>query len=266
MEEKIILQYINRIKQNKDLILLEPMGKETRKKFYKISEKEPNINVFSIGKGSKKRMVLKFTKKPDNYIEYKQIINKAKNLYKNKQYQESIKVLIDFMLILNEPKAFVYYFLGINYYKINDIKNTVKYLTIYKYLSNKNLRLTNFLEHLKKVNGIFDMEINEEEFKYSIEKKTNIKYINDIVKLVVYQGQEVNKVCKQYDLNKAEESLAKLIIAREYFFNNRKDLGNNILKNVEKTTNKSKKTKDILEEIKINKKLYKHQINRFIGR
>ena len=248
----------------KGIVLLDPMNEERINEIQKIVGIIPELVSFIIGSGNSRQVVLKSTPM-DVFGNTSEILKEGNAAYKNKDYDTCIKRYKE-VLKQSNPKPVVYAKLGVAYMKKNDIKTAINYLTIANEL-NKNVDpkydYTELIDWLSRKKSVKDkktyvkMDIND--FKNDMENYYGIEQVEDIAELVC-SGMTIEDACLSMGLNEEERSTIELIFAREYYAQENYKMGDQYLKKVERTKDKSKFIKNLMEEIRKSKKFYKNRV------
>ena len=131
----------------------------------------------------------------------------------------------------------------------------VEYLTVANLLSdNKKFDYSKLINSLKQ-------SLNQEnslDFKSELNEYYGLKNIEKVFEMLK-KGDSIETISQNLEFNEEEYNLVNLIIAREYYFIGNYLMGDNYLKKVLKANNKSLNVRNILEEIKQNKKFYKNR-------
>jgi len=248
------------------ILLLEPMDNKRRGNIHRFIDKIPDIKSFSIGEGSSRRVVLKFNPYQYGYIDVKKLANEAYEAYNNSNYDnalEKLKPILEF----GDPATWVYARIGLIYMKKAEIKLAIDYLTVATELSierNEDYDFTQLILNLQGKNRVKikpHVDIIEDEFDDNIEKYgiENIQKILDYMSNS-YGGVNVsfNMVCIKYNLDKEQENIVALILAREYYAHKMFVTGDKFLKLVEKTKNKTDLVKSLYKEVSNRKPFYQN--------
>lgn len=84
-----------------------------------------------------------------------------------------------------------------------------------------------------------------------------IKSIEQITNLISETGLDVDSACLQFGLNNEQVNIVKLIYARDFYVLSHYDRGDQYLKQVEKSQDKTPFVKTLFEEVTKNKRFYK---------
>lgn len=223
--EEFINDKLNELKMGKSVILLKPLAGIKRRAIYKEVSKIQDMVSFSIGKGSIRRMVLRYSPNTNEFIDINSLIECGNIAYQCGNYDECIKCYKK-LVIYKKPTSLVYSKLGLAYLKKGDIKEALDYLIIANEL-------------------IKEEKNNIHDFTALINKLQNEQNNNKII-----------------TVNEENDIISDLLLAKNYYSNGDYTLGDSILKKVEQTKNKSKTVKLLFEEIRRNKRFYKNRSNR----
>ncbi len=208
--------------------------------------------------------------------EHNLAIDKKLELVKNKQYQE----YIDYILLLETRYKLLPYdkyslmlakdLIDIINGKMVEMKKS-KSTNIFKVIESKDYKkaLNMNEEYLKKENKKIDKNIIHIlllEITKMIEKnpkESNQNYVIDNIESLVslvLSGTLIEEVCIKFNLNEEQKCIILLMCAKNLYLQGNILSGDQYLKQAEKIKSKSKKVKDLLEEIKTNREFYQNII------
>ncbi len=249
----------------KGIIVLKPMNDGRRKEIHNIVKNIPDVVSFSIGASEDRRVVLRFKPYIYEHIDIKQMTSIGNEAYKNGDYDTCINSYRQ-LLELKEPKAFIYAKLGLAYMKKFDKNTAIDYFTVATELSKKENGMYDFTELIASLNGLISQEdkkplvrMQTSDFKDDIDEYYGIDGIDQVAKLIS-SGMTIEEACCNLRLNEEQKNIVTLIYAREYYAQEFYALGDQYLKKVERTKNKSKFVITLLEEIRKNKRFYKNRM------
>ena len=262
--DEYLKKKLAKIKKDGIIILDSLTGKE-RFHLANAAKRTGGVSTFTIGED--KRVVLRYKPKYEEFIDSKKMLEEAKEAYRDKDYEKSIKTY-RVLLALGAPKAFVFAGLGLGYYHLNKKRLASSYLLVATELSKQNNEEFDFTQMIETLNEDYtDLEekkssvkVDEDEFKSSADDYygiTNMAEVSDLV----FQGMSISDVCKKMNYDTEKENIILLIFAREYYIQQNYELGDKCLKRVEKSPNKTPYIKKLYSETMKNKKLYKNKSN-----
>jgi len=243
------------------IIILRPMDNERRKNIHRIVKTYPDMVSFSIGEGDKRQIVLRYKPNIDEYVDIKNLVMMGNIAYKNGDYDSCISDYLQ-LLQFGTPKAFVYAKLGLAYMKKWNIDLAINYLYIATELSKNEDGKYDFTELIASLRGEIDESDKKPRFKMKSEDFANdtdnygIDNFDNITTYMLETGLDVESACLQLGYSLEEIDIIKLIYAREYYSQGDFEKGDQFLKSVEMSDNKTKLTKRIFEEVRTNKKFY----------
>lgn len=250
----------------KGIILLRPMDDSRRKGIHNIVKDIPDVVSFSIGSDSNRQVVLRFKPFLDEYLDCSAIAKEGNSAYSKGQYDACIgsyRKLLEF----GEPKAWIYAKLGLAYMKKFDKDTAIDYLTIATALAKEEQTDFDFTELIASLKGLIDPEdkkprvrMTTDDFGNDVNEYYGIDNIEEIVELVS-TGFSIEEACQNVGLDEEQISVVSLIFARECYSQCNYSLGDQYLKKVEKTKNKTKFITSLFEEIRRNKRFYKNRID-----
>ncbi len=260
----------SKILAERGVIILNPMPDERYEKLENIIKETPNMLSFYIGSGKKKRLVLKYQLTSKEFINYSELYEKGSELFHSKKYKKSIpyfRKLFDY----GHPESAIYALLGIAYKCYGKKEMAIDYLTIATELNkvsdNYKAKHYDFSDLIARLKG----EIPEEnrkpffkmmasEFKNDLENNYGLQEIENIQRLLA-SGMEIEDVYDNLGLCDEERTLANLLLARNYYADERYRLGDEYLKKAEQTKDKSDFNKNLMVEVQKNKRFYKNRKN-----
>lgn len=250
----------------KGIILLRPMDDSRRKGIHNIVKDIPDVVSFSIGSDSNRQVVLRFKPFLDEYLDYSATAKEGNSAYSKGQYDsciESYRKLLEF----GEPKAWVYAKLGLAYMKKFDKDTAIDYLTIATALAKEEQTDFDFTELIASLKGLIDPEdkkprvrMTTDDFGNDIENYYGIENIHELAELVV-SGMDIDDACITLGLNDEQKVIATLVFARESYAQENYAMGDQYLKKVERTKNKTKFVTSLFEEIRRNKRFYRNRVD-----
>ena len=248
----------------KGILLLKPMSSELRKGIHITVKNIPDVVSFSIGADSSRRIVLRFRPHINEDVNLEELLRKGNEAYKNGDYDACISAYRQ-LLALREPKTFVYARLGLAYMKKLDKETAIAYLTVATELSKHEDERFDFTELIASLNGLISkddkkphVKMSTSDFRNDVDEHYGIKWAEKVAELVS-SGMTIDEACLNVGLNEEQKSIISLIFARECYAQENYTMGDQFLKKVERTKNKSKFTKSLFEEVRKNKIFYKNR-------
>lgn len=250
----------------KGIVLLKPMDSNRRKGIHDIVKDIPDVTSFSIGTDSNRQIVLRFKPFMNEYLDFSATAKEGNNAYNNGQYDdciESYRKLLEF----GEPKAWVYAKLGLAYMKKFDKDTAIDYLTIATALSKEEQTDFDFTELIASLKGLINPEdkkprikMTTDDFGNDTENYYGIENINELAELIS-SGINIDDVCTTLGLNDEQKAIATLVLARESYAQENYTMGDQYLKKVEKSKNKTKFVTSLFEEVRKNKRFYRNRVD-----
>lgn len=250
----------------KGIVLLKPMDSNRRKGIHDIVKDIPDVTSFSIGTDSNRQIVLRFKPFMNEYLDFSATAKEGNHAYNNGQYDdciESYRKLLEF----GEPKAWVYAKLGLAYMKKFDKDTAIDYLTIATALSKEEQTDFDFTELIASLKGLINPEdkkprikMTTDDFGNDTENYYGIENINELAELIS-SGINIDDVCTTLGLNDEQKAIATLVLARESYAQENYTMGDQYLKKVEKSKNKTKFVTSLFEEVRKNKRFYRNRVD-----
>ncbi|MGM9834376.1 MAG: R3H domain-containing nucleic acid-binding protein [Bacilli bacterium] len=249
------------------IVLLKPMNNERRKIIHNIVKEYPDMVSFSIGEGDNRQIVLRYKPFIDEHVDLKNLINMGSLAYKKGDYDSCIECNLQ-LLQVGEPKAFIYANLGLAYMKKMEKDRAIDYLTIATQLSKQENGDFDFTELIASLNGLIDKEdkkphfkMKTEDFDNDIQNHYGIENLAEITSYILESGLDVKTACQELGMTDEQINIIRLIYAREFYSQGNYEKGDQFLKSVEKSKNKTKFTLKLFEEIRKNKRFYINRAN-----
>lgn len=248
----------------KGMVLLNPMDNERIKEIEEIVENIPDVRSFSIGSGSSRQIVLRF--KPDlpEPLDIKKLFAVGNEAYKNRDYDTCIESYKQ-LLKIGHPKSFIYGKIGFAYMKKHNIKEAIDYLTVSTELNKNEDGKYDYTELINKLDGSTAEEdqktyvrMSTTDFENDLDDYYGIEQVEQIAELIT-SGVHFDDACLNIGLDEEQKSTIALIYAREFYAEENYKMGDQYLKKVERTKNKSKFIKSLIKELRKNKKFYKNR-------
>lgn len=251
----------------KGIVLLKPMDSKRREGIHNIVKNIPDVVSFSIGSESSRQIVLRFKPHRNKPVNLKKLLRVGNEAYGKGDYDTFISVYRQ-LLEVREPKSFVYARLGLAYMKKFDKDTAIDYLTVATEL-NKNengiFDYTGLIASLKDLISEKDkkpyVRMSISDFENDVNDYYGIEQVEQIVELVS-SGMKIDDACMNVGLDDEQKSIVTLILAKECYIQEKYEIGDQYLKKVERTKNKSKFVKSLFEEVKKNKKFYKNRVEK----
>lgn len=255
------------LEQTKGIVILRAMSKERRHKIYKFIRGIPCLVAFPIDIGfEKRRVVLKFH--IDAKTDIHTLLKEGNEAYYNQEFRLCIKKYLKVLNHLKNPRAYIYAKLGLSYMQIFQHKKAIDYLVVASELYQKEDKDVNFSELIdalkrknsKKEDKKFSVPFEESEFKMHTYEDYGLEKIEEMATLVS-SGRRIEEVASKFFLTEEQITILMLLFARNCYINANDSLGDKYLKMAEKRKQKTAQAKQLLNEIRKNKKLYRYQKN-----
>lgn len=264
-DSKYINEKLNELYE-KGIILLKPMDSSRRKRIHNIVKDIPDVTSFSIGTDSNRQIVLRFKPFINEYPNFSAIAKEGNNAYNNGQYDDCIESYRK-LLEIGEPKAWIYAKLGLAYMKRSDKNTAIDYLTIATALSKEEQTDFDFTELIASLKGLINPEdkkprikMTTDDFGNDTENYYGIENINEFAELV-NSGSNIDDACITLGLNDEQKAIATLVLARESYAKGNYTIGDQYLKKVERSKNKTKFVISLFEEVRKNKRFYRNRVD-----
>lgn len=261
-EEEFIESKHELLLNGQGMVLLRPMDNDRRKRIHDIVERYPDMVSFSIGEGNNRQIVLRYKPFTRKYVDVKNLINMGNLAYKEGNYDSCIDDYLQ-LLQFGEPKAFVYAKLGLAYMKKWKKDTAIDYLTIATQLSKQEDGQFDFTELIASLNGLIDekdkkpqFRMRTEDFGNDCENHYGIEKFDEITAYILESGLDVETACQKFGMTDEQIDIMRLIYARQFYLQGNYEKGDQFLKSVEKSKNKTKFTLKLFDEVRHNKRFY----------
>ena len=267
-DQNMIDDKVREIRNGKILSLLEPMDKERRNLIHGYVSKYDDIVSFSIGEGNERRVLIRYKSNISEKLNLKDISEEIKHLvYEDKDYEEAFK-LYRIILTIGRPLVKDYARCGktlLHLGRKNEAIEMFKAATLLAKENNmKDNDYSDFIDMLLNENREnfkekVDMDLSE--FEDNKEVNFDKDIINDLIGLINENEITLLEACTKLNLSEAQINYVKLIKARDCFYSNDFKAGEQLLKEVTKSKEKTKEVKDLMREINESKKYYHNRLD-----
>ncbi len=265
-EKEFINKKYTELLDKKSIVLLKPMDSDKIDRIIELIENYPDMRAFVIAVGNKQQVVLKYKPTMDKYVDKKNLYDLGNKAYKEKNYDECIENYLQLLQYYDKPKSVVFSMLGLSYMKKQQIPLAIDYLTIATELSKKENAVFDFYDLIASLKGIMSKEdrkprfiMTENDFDYN--DNYGVDNFEEINSYIIESGLDVETACEELGLSLEETDIIKLIYARQFYTQENYGKGDMFLKSVERSKNKTQNTKQLLEEVRKNKRFYKNRKN-----
>lgn len=251
----------NKIKSGRNIYILKPMNEDEDKKILEVLKNYNDIVTFYINENSHKQLVLRYRPNIEEMLDLSQVLKDASNYYKKGEYSKTIEKCL-LLFKLKNIKPFVYNLLGLSYLKLNNKALAIDYLTITNYLfkEEKNNAI-DYSELLLALKG--EIEKNDKKIRFKMkldefykDENYGIENIDEIIELLVKDDISIKKMGETYNITNEKINIIILLLAKRYFLQGDIKKGEEFIKSVEQSKDKTNLIINILNEIKNNKKIY----------
>lgn len=236
---------------------------EKWKQVQEMVKKCPNVESFCIGSNDDRRMVLRWKSNTKEFINIKELLQLAQVAYRNGEYDSCIPIYRQ-LLELRKPPAFVYARLGLSYLKQSNQELAIDYLTVATDLSRQECGLFDFSEMIDRIRGkrVYKKRVHIKmsalEFADNREEYYGIA-MEPIVQLIS-KGHSLEEACQMLNFTEEQKNVVLLIFAKEHYTLGEFAFGDQCMKKVERSKNKSKQVIDLWRSIQKNKQFYQNRI------
>lgn len=268
-ERNFIKSIYDKLIIDKGFILLKPMSDEDRKNIHKIVEEYEDMDSFSIGEGLERRVVLKYRAKVEEKIDVKETIAKARAHYDAENYKDSIELYLKLINILKKSNSFLYACLGFAYMNNSQKEKAINCFIVSTELAKIEGKDFDYSPLIAKLKGIpFSFEekkpfvkMDLKDFEKENETNYGINNLEEITEYIRETNLDVESACLQLGMNEEQINIVRLLYAKGFYAQGNYEKGDEFLKYVERSKNKSQFLKQMINEIRTNKKFYANRFN-----
>ena len=257
--------------------ILRPMNKEeVTTIFAKIEEYNDIIAKVALIDGERRILLKKhYTEEEIKSIDYYYISNLANEMYEQENYDKAMALYKKCICHSYNPSPFIYSRVGFIYLyrRGKEKKKATPYFeaavsTAIK-THHKNLDyylgLEGIIYNLKydipeeEMKNTTDIDMDEYEFYDDMNDHYGIDVYEDVVALIDEEHKSIEEACLEFNLTAEDINIMKLIYVRNYYSERFYDKGDELYKEIERSTNKTSFVNSLMNEIRTNKKLYQHR-------
>lgn len=258
-ERSFLENKYNLLLQNRGAILLKPMDFDRIKRIMNMAKEYPDMNAFYVGNTKERQVILRYKPVRAEFVDVKNLRDKGLAAYKAKKYDECIEYYLQVSQI-GKPNPYSYAYLGLSYMHKRNKAAAINYLTIATKLSLQENGKLDFSELIAKLSGITDtkphVKMKIEEFESDSNNNYGINNFDEITAYIMESGLDVESACHELEIPDEQIDIIRLVYAKEFYSQGNFEKGDQFLKVVEQSQNKTKLTIKLLDEIRKNKKFY----------
>ncbi|MCM1052887.1 MAG: hypothetical protein NC483_02800 [Ruminococcus sp.] len=223
---------------------------------------------FYIGEDENRRIVMQYKTFIPNF-NYRECKKEGDRAFYTHKYEKAIEYYSAFLNI-GQVKPHLYARIGLSYLYLGNLYKAIDYLTIATELSKKRKKgkydFTDLINNLlkRKEENPEEMKNNinmsESDFQYDLDNYYGVEKIKDVAMLINLHNMTIDEACSALNVSAEDKILIMLFIAKESYAKGDMDLGDRILKQVEKSSNKTLRIKELLVEIRTNRLFYKNRV------
>lgn len=251
--------------EKKGIIILEHMDDNVARKICKyLSSNYDDVKTFSIGDGSQKRIVLRYSPFFDEEVNIKELIEKGEKYWKRNDLESFIKVYTT-LLEFGNPTSYIYSKLGLAYLYTEKKQMAVDFLTIATELSKQKKQKYDYTNLINTID-VPDSDdekpyfvMSEDTFSNDTQENYGIENIEQIIADIIELGLPVRLACQQLGIPDNKINKILLVCAKRYYCQGDIEKGDHFLSVVESTKGKTKEISGIIREIRENKKFYQNR-------
>lgn len=257
--------------------ILKPMSNSEIKAIYAKAENYDDIIIKVAFIDGERRILLKrqYTDEESKTIDFIHISDLANEMYKDGDYDKAMALYKKCICHSYNPNPFLYNRVGCIYLlrRGKEKKKAIPYFeaavsTAIK-THHKNLQYYLALESVifslkydmpeEERKNTSDIHMEEFEFYDDMNDHYGIDAYEDVVALIDEEHKSIEEACLEFNLTAEDINIMKLIYVRNYYSERFYDKGDELYKEVERSTNKTSFVNSLMNEIRTNKKLYQHR-------
>ena len=284
-EQKLVTEKHKELVNNGGIILLKAIDDDRLNRILSLVSNYEDIIAFVIGEGKNRQIVLRYKLGGSEKLDIKQLTELGHELYLKQKYNECNQLYLKLLReLIDEPKSYVYFRLGLINMKLKNKQLAIDYFTVASFVAKKELASNKLssneidkiskmalgsLELLLKLKGeipSYDkpkVKMKEEDFNYyDVSQFYGIDNFDEINTFIMSSGLDVESACIQLGMSSEQIDIVKLIYAREFYLGGLFQHGDIFLNSVEKSKNKTKYVIKLLNDIRKNRRFYQNREGR----
>lgn len=259
-DEKKIIDKITLLYKNKTFIVMNELTETQKHIIEEFIKTKDNILMKKFNADPDEILLLKYHEKEQESeeIDYKLILQEANEFFKQEKYEESLNLYKTVLRTMANPKAFIYGSMGALYYKLSNQKSAKLCYFIADMVGREENNFKYYQGNAKfnpYSKQIYQVHMKESDFYDDIHDYYGL----DEIAFLVESKKDFEEVISEFDLSSEQQNILKLIIARNNYSQKNFKTGDKLYKEVEKSKEKTPFIKNLLKEIKTNKKLYQYR-------
>lgn len=253
-EEMININHQMLVK-NHEIIVLNPMKKDRIQKIHKIVSRYPDMMCFDIDSGNAKRVVLQYKSPIKDLEDYKSLANLAKIAFEEQRYDDCIKLYLVSSQESKHKKYYIYANLGQAYLKKGDYDKAISCFTVAAGLDQRHNNKFNYealINHLKTIKS-------NKKSKYFEEDVLNfygVQNLNGLTNYILESNLDVETACHELGISEEEKNIITLMYVQKFYAQKNYEKGDQFLKAVEKSDDKTQRVLTLLNNVKSRRKFY----------
>lgn len=257
-DEKKLIDKIALLYKNKTFIVMNELTETQKHIIEEFIKTKDNILMKKFNAGPDEVLLLKYHENESEEIDYKLILQEANEFFKQEKYEESLNLYKTVLRSFENPKAFIYGSMGALYYKLSN-KKLAKLCYFIADMVGREENNFKYYQGNAKFNPyskqIYQVHMKESDFYDDLHDYYGL----DEIAFLVESKKDFEEVISEFDLSSEQQNILKLIITRNYYSQKNFKVGDKLYIEVEKSKEKTPFVKELLKEIKTNKKLYQYR-------
>jgi len=239
------------------MILLSPMSEEVSKKTIAEMDYYPDLEIFTIVDEGVERIAIRYKSIEIKHINVKDAFNVGKIYFKNGFYEECIKCYLE-LLQLQFVRAFAYALIGRCYMKLNEPEKALDFLLVAEHIA----KIENKGDTYKEEIDILKQQLSKDKLSQINVDAQKTYVLDDLINYLNESKLDVESACKNLGYSTEQTHLILLDLAQQYYAQEDFNKGDEFYKVVEKSSDKSKMILQYMMNIKKDKFMYKHRLDK----
>lgn len=246
----------DKVLDDKTAIILKNLSSQEKKQLSDTLSAYPNIVYYDF----KDKFFIKYYEY--TYLDFANLTRVARNNYEAQNYKACLNTCFEILISSKNTKDYIISLIGECYYKLGNLDLALDYMEIAYYL--------NATPYYKNLIASIKRKQKEETFvpftlsDFRINNFTNIPEVKEALKLILIDNLSLNEVISSSNLDTYSKNILKLFLTREYFILGNTSYAEALLKEVEKSPDKTRDLILIIKELRQNIKFYANQDSKLI--
>lgn len=267
IEDKgILFTYLKTLKDSDDpTMILTNISNNRKSRMTDMIKSIEGLNLLQLGNKDSKALLLRYLEEPSKPIDKKVMQEEITKSYLDGNYELSIDMNLKLIKSVYSIDPRLYAILGLSYLHTDNLELAIKFLSIakgsYEASGRIDYRFDKLIEYLNEEPSEENtIKINNfiEKFNSSLQN-CNIDKLKELAYYTKENNISLDEARIKYGLIEEQVLLIKLIYARDYYIDGLNSLGAKLLKEVERSKDKTPLVKSMLNEIIKSKNTYRNK-------